>query len=284
MTLLDRFLSKLRGIFGKAQYDVREFLTKQDALGLKQPSTISYFDRLVTQAQVREFQFLTDAQKLAAFNRWFAAQVAARVIFPDPGTRPDQPWTTEYIESAYRRGLLNAYLSSRASKVLQTAVLGTVTQAEFLRSSFGGPVARSKVQLLATRSLESLKGVSAAMASELNFILAQGMIDGKGVAAIAREMTQKISSLTRQRAFTIARTEIIHAHAEGQLDGFEKLGVQQLGIRAEWVTAGDDRVCPLCAPLEGKTFTVEQARGMIPKHPNCRCSWVPSTPVSRRRQ
>jgi len=241
------------------------------------------FDSLVRHTQEREFAFLTDAGKLEAFNRWFAAQVAARLIFPDPGTPTNQPWTTEYVESAYRRGLINAYLASQSSGVLQTAILGTITQSEFLRASFGAPEARSKIQLLATRSLESLKGVTAAMAQQMNLILAQGMIDGKGPAAIAREMTRKIAGLTTSRAFTIARTEIINAHAEGQLDAFEKLGVKELGIRAEWVTAGDDRVCPLCAPLEGKTFTVEQARGMLPRHPNCRCSWTPSTPVSRRR-
>jgi len=33
--------------------------------------------------------------------------------------------------------------------------------------------------------------------------------------------------------------------------------------------------CELCAPLDRKVFTIEQARGMIPRHPNCRCSFIP---------
>lgn len=284
VTLRRKFLSVLQRTFTSLIQEVRTFLVDLDSLGLKHRAPFPKFSSLITQAQEREFEFLTDAKKLEAFNRWFATQVAAKLIFPDLGTPRDQPWTTEYIESAYRRGLLNAFLASQSQGAFQTAVLGTLTQAEFLRRSFGAPESRSKVQLLGTRALESLKGVTAAMASEMNRILAQGMIDGKGPAAIAREMAQKISQLTRARAFLIARTEIIHAHAEGQLDAFEKLGVLELGIRAEWVTAGDDRVCPLCAPLEGKTFTVKEARGMIPRHPNCRCSWTPSTPVSRGRK
>lgn len=283
VTLRGKLIARVRASFLHLRQDVVEFLVTQDALGLKQRSATPNFDRLINQAQEREFAFLTDAKKLEAFNQWFAAQVARRVIFPEAGTRQDQPWTTEYVESAYRRGLLNAYLASQSEGVLKTAVIGTLTQAQFLHSAFGAPEARSKVQLLGTRALESLKGVTATMASEMNRILAQGMIDGKGPATIAREMNRKVEQLTRSRAFTIARTEIIHAHAEGQIDGFEKLGVAELGVRAEWSTAGDERVCVLCAVNEGKTFTLAQARGKIPLHPNCRCSWIPAIPSSRRK-
>ena len=277
VTLRASFMARLRKIFLGVQTEVEKFMVEQDALGLKNLPGFPSFDRLVNQAE-REFAFRTDAGKLEAFNSWFLAQVNARVLFPDASVRADQPWTTEYVESAYRRGLLNAYLGSRSSRVLKTAVIGTLTQAEFLRRAFAAPEARSKIQLLATRSLESLKGVTSAMASKLNFILAQGILDGRGPVAIAREMTKEISALTQSRAMMIARTEIIHAHAEGQLDAFEKLGVLQLGVKAEWVTAGDDRVCPQCLPLEGQIFTVEEARGKIPLHPNCRCSWTPYLP------
>jgi hypothetical protein len=33
-------------------------------------------------------------------------------------------------------------------------------------------------------------------------------------------------------------------------------------------------VCEKCQDLEGKVFTTEEARGVIPVHPNCRCCWV----------
>jgi len=47
-------------------------------------------------------------------------------------------------------------------------------------------------------------------------------------------------------------------------------------LMAEWQTAGDERVCPLCEPLDGTVMTIEEARGLIPRHPNCRCMWVPA--------
>ena len=90
-------------------------------------------------------------------------------------------------------------------------------------------------------------------------------------------MTKNIEGLTRTRAIVIARTEVIAAHAEGQLDSYERLGIQEVQVQAEWMTAGDNRVCPECETLEGATLTVTEARGLIPRHPQCRCAWVPVT-------
>ena len=89
-------------------------------------------------------------------------------------------------------------------------------------------------------------------------------------------MQKNIQGLSRTRARAIARTEVMFAHAEGQLDCFQRLGVEELGIMAEFSTAGDDLVCTKCLPYEGKEYTVDEARGLIPIHPNCRCTWIPS--------
>ena len=40
-------------------------------------------------------------------------------------------------------------------------------------------------------------------------------------------------------------------------------------------TVGDDRVCAICEGYEGNTYTLAEARELIPAHPNCRCSIVP---------
>ena len=47
---------------------------------------------------------------------------------------------------------------------------------------------------------------------------------------------------------------------------------------AEWSTAGDDLVCPLCEPLEGIVMSIKDARDMLPRHTNCRCMWIPAEP------
>jgi SPP1 gp7 family putative phage head morphogenesis protein len=266
-----RFMAEMARRFKALRAQVRDFIVDKDALGLKDRP-----NRIVFNVQPREFEFQTDANKLTAFNNWFAEQVRAEVMFTPDGTSPDTPWTSSYVESAYKRGLLNAYGTSKEAQLFEDAGVGDLNREQFLKAAFGAPEAVAKVRMLATRAFEQLKGVTGSMGAEMNRILAQSMVDGRGVEAIAREMTARIEDLTLSRAMTIARTEIINAHAEGQLDGFEEIGIDKLGIKAEWSTAGDDRVCPKCAPLEGVTFTVAEARGLIPLHPNCRCAWIPS--------
>jgi SPP1 gp7 family putative phage head morphogenesis protein len=288
----EQFGNEMKRRFRKLKAHIYEFLVTQDALGLKKSTEI---DGFVHNVEPRQYAFLTDPKKREQFNLWLQQQIEQDVFFPELGagilrtTRPlgrigtstgigfggsmgTGPWTMKYIESSYKKGLINAYLEPDDPKYID------ISQEEFLRESFNTAERISKVELLASRSYEQLRGVTAQMSSQMNTVLAQGMIDGRGVTAIASEMLDKVDGLTSSRALTIARTEVINAHAEGQLDSFEDLGVDELGVMAEWSTAGDDNVCPQCEALEGQTFTVEEARGMIPQHPNCRCTWIPSIP------
>jgi hypothetical protein len=43
-------------------------------------------------------------------------------------------------------------------------------------------------------------------------------------------------------------------------------------------TAGDDRVCKICLAAAEDTYTLDEARGLLPLHPRCRCAWQPSLP------
>lgn len=32
----------------------------------------------------------------------------------------------------------------------------------------------------------------------------------------------------------------------------------------------------MCVPLEGTVLKIDEAQGMLPRHPNCRCAWIPA--------
>jgi hypothetical protein len=50
--------------------------------------------------------------------------------------------------------------------------------------------------------------------------------------------------------------------------------VQQTLVQV--VTAGDDLVCQQCQDIEDDNpYRIQEALGLIPAHPNCRCAWVP---------
>lgn len=55
-----------------------------------------------------------------------------------------------------------------------------------------------------------------------------------------------------------------------------------MALSKRWITQNDDKVCPICLPLEGKTvpqastFSVEPGTTISapPAHPDCRCRIV----------
>ena len=40
-----------------------------------------------------------------------------------------------------------------------------------------------------------------------------------------------------------------------------------------WMTMEDERVCPICGPLQGRTYRKGQFLPPLPAHANCRCGW-----------
>lgn len=266
-----RFIRDLSKIFAQLKRDIRELVVAEDAFGLTEQND-GGLKALLTLAEAKRWQFLRSDQKVTAFRNWLNQQIDDKVLRLDP---TGSAWTRQYVFSSYRQGLLNAYMATRRNAASLEAGFVEGSQAEFLRSSFNSSVAIEKIELLGTRVYEGLRGVSSQMSAQMSRVLAQGIADGKHPYQLAKELNAEIG-FAFARAARIARTEIMHAHAEGQLDGYEALGVQELGVMAEWSTAGDDRVCPLCVPLEGGIFTIAEARGMIPRHPNCRCTWIPA--------
>lgn len=270
-TLISRgFLSDMNKRFLWLYNQVKQFIVTDDAFGLEERP------KLVIHAAPGQYAFVSNPQKLKIFRQWLEDQVNAGVLEVSGGGTPGKPWTYKYVQSAYAKGVMRAYADSRKKPVSKSKDWYYGGQAEFLRSSFAQPVLMAKVELLALRALEQLRGVTASMSQQMNRILSEGLVNGWGPLRIAREMQNSIYNLSITRARMIARTEIIYAHAEGQLDSFQALGIEKLGILAEFSTAGDELVCRECAALEGNIYTVDEARGVIPLHPSCRCCWIPS--------
>lgn len=269
-----KFMVEMRGRFSRLNRANKELLVKDDALGL-------IYDDLVFQQQVahQAWRFATDAGKIQAYRRWLKHQVDAGILEVDV---KGKPWTATYVESAYMKGVMNAYTQVHAAQLLEVIPFFQTTREAFLRTSFGHPEALSKIELVSTRAFNELRGVTDVMSQQLSRNLAEGLASGKSPFWIANRMTQTIKGITKERAMKIARTEVIYAHAEGQLDSLERLGISRVTPVVEWATAGDSRVCELCEALEGVVLTIAQARGLIPRHPDCRCAWLPAS--SKRKE
>lgn len=249
----------------KLKQDVLKWILEEDELGLLPVEIRQVGNR-------RTYAFATATEKVSVFRRWFTNKVKQGVLETDGVPA----WTDEYIHSAYRKGLVHSYLESRRRflAAIDPRFID-LARDEFLKEAFAAPETVKKIQSIYTRTFETLKDYTHDMAVKTSSTLAEGLANGLHPSQIARELTSKMDNLSRSRAFTIARTEIIHAHAEGQLDGYEKLGVKEVGADMEWSTSGDSRVCEKCSMMEGVIYKIEEARGKIPLHPNCRCAWIP---------
>ncbi len=282
-TLRRKFESRLRKGFNRLAREIQILIVDLDAFGLGEPTPL--FKKLIANVGQREWAFLTDEAKLEEFEKWIQQQTGLHIVPED-----DRFWE-DFVEEGYRKGAGRAFQDSKKREIAaqvtaegQQFLAGRKTQ--FLIGMLGAPETVEKVKLLASRVLSDLKGVTTAMATQLRGILADGLVQGLNPRAIAREIADTVFGRQRAqrgarkgilaRATRIARTEIIRAHAEGQLDSLERLGVEEVGVAVEWETANDGRVCPRCNALEGIVIKVEESPGLIPVHPNCRCSFIPA--------
>ena len=248
---------------------ITDLIVTEDAFGFrlktKSPNPLSLQQR---------FAFETDASKVKSYKAWFKEQVDGNILQVEGDLH--KPWTNRYVDSAYRKGAVRAYTDTHKEALAQSPDFYKGSQEQFLRDSFAQPEMVSKLELVSTRAFENLKGITEQMSAETGRLLADGLANGLGPRQIARNIHKAMDNISRKRALVLARTETAYAHSEGQLDSFEHLNVKTIKIMAEWSTAGDDRVCPQCSPLEGTVMTIKEARGIIPRHPNCRCAWIPA--------
>jgi len=260
----------------KLKSKIIQLLVFEDAFGLRQRVTpfSPYIgnDGAALQINTR-WSYHTDSQKVAEFEGWLKTQVDSDVL-----PSGDAYWG-KYVEEGYQKGAGRAFDDTRKPALATGAEPGAFyagSKEEFLRASFAHPESIEKVKLLTSRVLTDLKGVNSVMATQMTRVLADGLVQGQNPRQIARTLNKTVEGIGRTRSRAIARTEIIRAHAEGQLDSFERLGVTKLGVMVEWSATGDDRMCELCSALDGVVMTLKETRGLLPRHTNCRCAYVPA--------
>ena len=260
-TLRRLFSQEMTSRLLKLKGRILKLIVEEDVFGLKQ---INQIDQVVN----TRWRFQPDDQKRLLFMQWFQEQAVDLQLssFQEEGDM----WLQKYIEKSYRQGTGRAFDDTKKPALAENLDFYEGTRKQFLEDSFRRPVSIERVKILTGRAFDDLKGITQAMSTQISRELVDGLIQGKNPREIARLINDRVDKIGKNRAVVMARTEIIRAHAEGQLDAMENLGVETVGVAVEWSTAGDDRVCPRCQPLEGIVLKIKEARGMIPVHPQCR--------------
>lgn len=273
-----RFASRLRGRWNAIKSHIWKGIVKNDALGLggldsgvdidmlaaEQPAYIGQVDKddSLTPGS-GQFNFPSNAESAEAFGEWLDDAIEREIIQQYDGDR--------VISKAYSKGIKHADVEMRRQ--------GVDVPDEPIGGVLNLPVHRDKLELLHSRAFEELKGVGNATAQAMRRELTDGLAQGLNVKEIGRNLNDRVDKIGKTRSEVIAHTEIVRTHAESSLTRYETI-VGDVGVEivAEWSTAGDDRVCERCEKLQGRTFSIEKARGMLPRHPRCRCAWKPKLP------
>jgi len=280
---LNKRFRALRGI-------IRRAIVEQDCFGMLdrkfKVTALAAFDFFLPERKA--FAFPRSEEKVNAFMSWLQGQEAKGLLeigtMQQIGTSTETAWTNKYIKDSYQRGIIRARMEMKNAgyKVPPISETGGIS------ASMSTPFHVERCGLLFSRTFQELKGITSQMDTQMSRVLSQGLADGKNPGEIAKLLTKTISGPAgnlgitdilgrfipvEKRAQTLARTEIIRAHSQGMIQEAKSWAVENVHVIAEWVTAGY-KVCPLCAGLEGRTFSLDEAMNLLPYHPNCRCSFI----------
>jgi SPP1 gp7 family putative phage head morphogenesis protein len=186
---------------------------------------------------------------------------------------------TQVNERAVARAASKATASlvRRASAGTRQAVRVAV------RDAVAGVEGKASAQA-AARTIRGVIGLDPRRAGAVATLRRRLVKQGEDPARVAAKTEAYAGRLLRQRASTIARTEILGASNEGRLAAWraaQDKGLLREGQRRTWVVTEDDRLCPACEAMDGQTVDLgepfESEDGPVdapPLHPNCRCTTV----------
>jgi SPP1 gp7 family putative phage head morphogenesis protein len=275
LTLRGKFEQNLVGRFNRLKTLINQSIVQNDAFGLKaQRIGDSLPVSIIMDAEVlpvRAFSFERPADKVDRFMSWLSQAQNDGILEVQQGATMSSAarasWMNTYIDSAYSKGVRDAVGKMRKG--------GASIAESWTQQSFFRPIHADRLGLIYTRAYSDLDGITKTMDQQISRILAQGIGEGRGPAEIARQINERVEKIGITRARALARTEIVSAHAEASINAYEEATIEGLEIEAEYTTAGDNAVCPECEALQGKIFTISEARGLIPRHVNCRCAVSP---------
>lgn len=287
LTLRNSFAKAMKRRFTSLAKDIVSAIIIDDCFGLKVDTSFRVFEERISPGK-KAFAFSTNNAKIESFISWLKELQKRRILniieMPQLGEAIYERWTDVYLESAYAQGIARATSEMRIAgmdipSVDKETALGLMKE----------PIHADRVGVIYLRTFTELRGITEAMDVQISQILAQGLLEGKGARDLADAIANVLLGGTkgsatniigrfvdaRRRAEMIARTEIIRAHHLGMIQQYRNWGLIDVHVQAEWKTAGDNRVCELCAELEGKIFTLDEIEYLIPYHTNCRCLALP---------
>ncbi len=134
---------------------------------------------------------------------------------------------------------------------------------------------------LARYNIKLLGTVSDRLRDDIKIDLQAGILSGRDIGQIALDIGdvikppekdkfrfagKKVFKTARNRIEVITRKEVMRAYNQGRIHLYREINVEKV----VWYTVLDERVCPVCGPLNGQEFALDSLPP-LPRHVQCRC-------------
>lgn len=264
ITLRNRYEAAFYRRFRRVKGLIRTTVEENDALRIGDAS------RRGRLAQPRDdFRFEENAQKQAAFEQWLQTAIEEEILQPvgETALLQGQHYTGSFVRATVRKAI------ELARNRLRQA--GFDFPESDVDAVLNRPIHQETLRTMYRRHFRALEGVTQEMDRQMSRTLTEGFAQGYHPRKMASELNDRIDKIGITRARAVAQTEVIRTHATSTLDSYERSDTESVVKESEFSDSDDERVCEDCEDLDGTTYTVDEARGVIPVHVNCRCGWLP---------
>lgn len=139
--------------------------------------------------------------------------------------------------------------------------------------------------LEAAQGIHDMVGLTTRQASAARNFRASLIEEGLSSKRVAELSDRYIKKKIRERALNIARTETMNALNKGVQTSWEQAqerGFLSKNVRKQFIVTPDERLCDICAPMDGQTVLLKGSFNTEEKvirnfstptiHPSCRCT------------
>jgi hypothetical protein len=299
-----RYRSLFRQRWHAVERLAREVLIKHDILGLQPASTVSVLLGASNASQAAgmapgQLASLGSESKLRAFQSFFDSTLAREVL-------GDGAWLRSMVSVSYNRAVNRGLRLTKSSKIpddvdgrvdalyalayMETQGVMEAVSQRAVRSVAQGILDNEKPPQIMRRIRQAISAVGlvrsrAVVESMVIKAHSTGTLDQFAAAGVRRvgvipELIPAAPSLIVSDAPAPSFT------GPGAKGGTSRSTVQRIRRAQRRVealgmvnveTAGDADVCEECEEIEaGGPYDIDEARSLIPAHPNCRCAFVPA--------
>lgn len=170
-----------------------------------------------------------------------------------------QPWWDEGREYTRLEQAIQPFLADLAREV------GTKTGATFFRPAKADSFIDRVIDYVRARAGERIAGINKHTRDEVRLAVEEGISAGLSPAQIATSIETHFDS---SRAERIARTETGYALNDTAIGTYRTFDVEQVEV----IDGDEDDIC---APVNGATWTLDQASSNPLGHPNCTRDFIP---------